>query len=236
MAVGPHVFEDGRFGCWIVNPSRLQARAPALRALGVSDVFLRGPDGNATTKAWAIAAPPNGGGFVGCHAWWAVDGLTVTAYAARVLADVARWKPGAGDLNIELANDVALEPFIRGVVTAIRAQRPAYNLRVNLAARKGGFLPIDLLQSDEHLYACEQVAGDVPGLNMALRYSEADAIDRLIAAGVPREKASVCYAGAFRHGTASSFTSWPGLPDGFRPVRGVVFQDDLLAEVGAIPA
>lgn len=70
---------------------------------------------------------------------------------------------------------------------------------------------------------------------MALRYSEADALDRMESAGIPREHASICYAGAFRHGTASSFTSWPGLPDGARPVRGVVFQDDLLAEVGLIP-
>lgn len=227
---GPHVFEDGRFGCWIVNPGALSDRLTRLRELGFTDLFLRGPDGTAKLKQAVLGA-----GFRGCHAWWAVDGLNVLQYVVRVLGDVTRWSPGAGDLNIELGKDAALEPYIRSVVVGIRASRPRYRLRLNVAARKGGFLPVDLLQSDANLYACEQVYGDSPAGGMTLRFSEADALDRLVAAGVPRHKAAVCYAGAVAvGGVTGPRLRVSGLPNGWLPSRGVVFQDDLLAEAGAL--
>lgn len=222
---GPHVFEDGRYGCWIVNLDALAGRLAALRGLGFTDLFLRGPDGTRGLKADVLEA-----GFLGCHAWWAVDGLSAAQYAERVLADVARWGPGAGDLNIELATDTALEPYMRAVVSRIRPARRAYRLRLNVAARKGGFVPGDLVASDPQLYACEQVYGDREDLAMSLWFSEADALERLTEAGVPAEKAAICFAGALRIG----YRSWPGIPNGWTPRRGVVFHDDLLAEVGLI--
>ncbi|MGH7347331.1 MAG: hypothetical protein ACREK4_20670 [Candidatus Rokuibacteriota bacterium] len=225
MAAGPHVFEDGRIGCWIVSVSALDAgRLAALRRLGFTDLFLRGPDGNLVAKRAVLKA-----GFTGCHAWWAVDGLTAAQYAARALADVARWSPGAGDLNVELGSDAALEPYMRVAVGAIRAAKPNYRLRLNIATRKAGFLPIDLVQNDPNLYACE---GAYFG-NMDSRYSEADALDDLLAVGVERRKAAVCYAGAVAVGGITGTQRVAGIPQ-WLPRRGVVFQDDLLAEAGLL--
>lgn len=228
-SVGPHVFGDNRLGCWIVNLAALPDRVARLRALGFTDLFLRGPDGSQALKAVVTGA-----GFTGCHGWWAVDGLSAVDYTSRALADIARWNPGAGELNIELSNDAALDPYIRTVVAGFRAKRPAYRLRINVAARKGGFLPVDLLQSDPQLFACEQTFADSPSANMASRLSEADALDRMMAWGVPREKASVCYAGAVAVGGMTGLERVAGFPNGWLPTRGVVFHDDLLAEVGLI--
>lgn len=227
--VGPHVFGDGRLGCWIVNLAALPDRLSRLRAFGFTDLFLRGQDGTPALKASVTAA-----GFTGCSAWWAVDDLTAANYADRVLADVTRWAPGAGELNIELSNDPALEPYIRTVVARVRAKRPHYRLRVNVAARKGGFLPIDLLQNDPQLYACEQTYGDTAAAGMALRFSEADAIERMVSAGVPIGKAAVCYAGAVGVGGNTGTERVAGVPNGWKPLRGVVFSDDLLADAGLI--
>lgn len=227
---GAHIFGDDRLGCWIVNLGALGDRLARLRGLGFTDLFLRGPDGTPALKQQVLAA-----GFSGCHAWWAVDGLTATAYASRALADVQRWGPGAGDFNVELGSDPALEPYMRAAVGAFRAKRPNYRLRLNIAARKGGFLPIDLLQADPQLYACEQSYGDSPVGGMTLRFSEADALDRMVAAGVPRHKAAVCYPGAVAIGGVTGPTQRVnGLPNGWLPLRGVVFQDDLLAEAGLL--
>lgn len=226
--LGPHVFGDNRLGCWIVNLSALPGRLSRLRALGFTDLFLRGPDGTVELRKQVAAA----GLFA--HAWWAVDGLDPDDYATRALSDIARWQPGAGDLNIELGNDPDLDPYCRTVVGRVRRERPNYRLRLNIAARKGAFMPADLLQSDPQLYVTEQVYGDSSAGGMTLRFSEADALDRMIAAGVPRHKASVCYAGATGVGGRTGVERVYGVPNGWLPTRGVVFHDDLLAEAGVL--
>lgn len=230
---GPHVFRDGRFGCWIITPSngdvagKIAERATALRELGITDLFVRGPDGTTTVKRLALER-----GFSSCCAYWSPDGLTAAAYAARALADVGRWSPGAGELNIEVGNDPALEPYVRAAVGAFRAQRASYRLRVNVAGRKGGFLPGDLFTADANLYACEQVYLDALG-PMTMRLSEADALERLELAGIPREKCAICYAGAVEVGGSTAGKRVAGLPQ-WLPNRGVVFSDDLLAEAGLL--
>jgi hypothetical protein len=227
---GPHVFGDGRLGVWIdsspTTPPNLDPnRLARLRELGFTDAFLRGPEGTTTRKSAVLKA-----GFVGCSAWWATDGLTAAQYAARALADVARWAPGAGDFNIELGSDAALEPYMRAAVGGFRAQRPNYRLRLNIATRKAGFLPIDLVQSDPNLYACE---GTYFG-NMDARYSEADALLELLDAGVPLAKAAVCYAGACTVGGVTGAQRVALYPHTWPPRRGVVFDDNLLAEAGLL--
>lgn len=228
---GPHVFEDGRLGLWIVNLPALGGRLARLRELGFTDLFVNGPAGTTAIKSQVLGA-----GFLGCHAWWAVDGLTAHDYAVRCLADISRWSPGAGDLNIELGNDAALGPYLRQVVGELRAARRSYRLRLNVAARKAGFLPIDLLQSDANLYACEQNYAAKPGLDMAARFSEADVLDDLIAAGVPRVKAAVCYGAAITVGgkTGDERVCCIPQPPAFPIRRGVVFQDNLLADAGLL--
>ncbi len=228
---GPHVFEDGRLGLWIVNLPKLGERLPRLRALGFTDLFVRGPDGTTAIKSQVLGA-----GFLGCHGWWAVDGLTAHDYALRVFADLNRWKPGAGDLNIELGTSAALEPYMRQVVGELRAVRPLYRLRLNVAARKAGFLPIDLLERDANLYACEQNYAATESLDMAGRFSEADVLDDLLAAGVPRMKAAVCYGAAITVGGRTGAERVCCIPQApaFPIRRGVVFQDDLLADAGLL--
>lgn len=226
---GPHVFGDGRLGCWIVNLPALPDRLAKLRALGFTDLFLHGPTATADDKRRVRAA-----GFATCSAWWAVDSLDADTYATRTLSDIARWSPAAGELNIELPSDAELGPYIELVHSRIRRQRPQYRLRINVAARKTPFLPADLLTDDEQLYACEQVYADSPQASMAARLSEADALDRAIAYGIPRAKFAPCYAGAVGVGGRTGTDRVNGLPNGWLPTRGVVFHDDLLAEAGLL--
>lgn len=233
MTVGPHVFEDGRLGLWIVNLPKLGERLPRLRALGFTDLFLPGPDGTPALKSQVLGA-----GFTGCHAWWAVHGQTAHDYAQAVLRahGIGGWQPGADDLNVELGSDAALLPYMEQLVAEIRSLRPNLNLRLNVAARKAGFLPIAHLQADAHLYACEQNYAARPGLDMAARFSEADVLDDLLAAGVPREKAAVCYGAAITVGgkTGDERVCCIPQPPAFPIRRGVVFQDDLLADAGLL--
>lgn len=229
---GLHVFGDGRLGCWVGSTSLEQALAKTdpnylarLRALGFTDLFFRGPDGSSTVKQRVLGA-----GFTGCHAWWAVDGLTAQQYAQRCLADIARWQPGAGDLNIELANDPPLEPYMRSVVTQIRAARPNYRIRLNIGARKGVFVPVDLLQTDPALYVAIQCYAG----NMDALFSAPDMERQLRSVGVPDEKIATCYAGACAVGGISGPARVNTFPTAWLPERGVVFTDDLLADGGLL--
>ena len=236
---GPHVFEDGRVGLWIVNLPALRGRLAAIRAFAggmVTDLFLP-RDASANDLGNVRKA-----GFVGAHIWAAVDGLSAAEYAARTIADVERAKPGAVDLNVELGADAALEPFMHAVVLALRAKMPGRRLRLNVGAFKGAFLPVDLVLNDPQLYACEQTYyGDMS------RVSEAEALLNLLEAGVPMQKAALCYGaaalvpdpdvpagGSLRVVGLGTVWRWS---DGIlqRPLRrGVIFHDDLLADVGLL--
>lgn len=224
---GPHVFGPGRLGCWIVSISNLTSgRMSKLKALGISDLFLKGPAASVTAKGIVLNA-----GFNGCHAYWSVDNLGALDYADRTLADIARWGPGAGDLNIELGSDPPLPDYIKTVVQVIRSQRPNYNLRINLAPRKAFGLQ-KLSFNDPHLYACQQ---NYFG-NMDQRHSEDEALRDLLAFGVPLAKASICYGAACKVGGVTGAKRVNILPDvGIRVLdRGVIFTDDLLAEAGLL--
>ena len=223
--VGPHVFGDGRLGCWIISIGNLTTdRMTKLRQLGVTDLLLRGPDGTPAAKSKVLAA-----GFTGCGAWWAVDGLSVAEYATRCLEDEARWKPGFGDLNIEVG-DAVLAPYMRGVVSGIRMVKKAWRLRLVIAPRKYGYVPVDMLQDDPALY----VAIENYGGNMDSMFSEADQERGLRQVGVPDEKIATCYAAACAVGGVTGTQRVNTFPLGFVPTRGVIFTDDLLAQVGLL--
>lgn len=237
---GPHVFGDGRVGLIIARlDGGWRDRLPSIRRFAgglITDVFL--PRSASATDLWQVRQAA----FTGAHIWAAVDGLTATDYAARTLEDISRAGPGGVELNIELASDAALEPFMRAVVLAIRAKLPNRRLRLNIAPYKGAFVPVELIQNDPNLYICEQTYyGDLS------RVSEGEAFLDLLEAGVPPRKASLCYGAAALapiradsaeppHRFVGLGTLWTwgngALVRHLR--RGIIFQDDLLADVGLL--
>jgi len=230
---GSHVFEDERLGVWITSTAsladKLADRLPKLRAAvpALTDAFL--PRQATLSNRQAVLQA----GFLGAHMWWAVDGLDPASYAKRALADIERVRPGAGDLNIELADDSRIEPYMRSVIGVIRAKRPSYRLRLNVAFRKGRFLPTDLLGSDPNLYVAEQNYIDQPGRSM-VPVSAADALLDLLEHGIPMHKAAVCYGAAGPVGGRTGDERVVTLPAGSTIRRGVIFHDDLLADAGLI--
>lgn len=217
------VFED-RVGLWVINPANLPGRLPAIRSFGggiIRDVFLPRSAELADFKRVRDAG-------LFAHLWVTPDDLSAIAYADRTLADLARLKPGAVELNVELPADPPLGPYIGTVVERIRSQRPNLRLRINVAAWKAFALPIARLVADANLYACEQ---NYLG-NMDELVSPADVLSDQLAWGAPAAKVSVCYAAACR------VLGSPGrvrtLPDLSRLHRGVIFQDDLMVEAGLL--
>ena len=217
------VFED-RLGLWIGSPGSLVDRLPRIRSFGggiIRDLFL------------PRTAPPSLFGAVRkvglfAHLYTTPDGLSAIIYAHRTLDDIARLQPGACDLNVELAADPPLAAYVETAVRLIRATRPAYRLRVNLAPWKGFAVPAALLAADPALYACEQ---NYLG-NMAELLSPADVLADLIAHGCPASKATVCYAAACQ--VLGSPERLRTLPDLSRTRRGVIFTEDLMAEAGLL--
>lgn len=233
------VFED-RLGCWIVPDGAGQvtpklARLPGLAALGVKDVFLP-----RQAQPGDFASVRSAG--LGAHLWAATDGLSAADYASRFLLDFQRFgSKGAGELNIELSSDPPLKAYMSTAVELIRTVKPHLPLRLNIAPFKAFALPIDLLQSDARLYVCEQAFyGDMS------RVAESDALYDLLAWGVPLAKATVCYGAAALVPNASRVeVPWRVVGLGTRWTwsngaivgqlrRGVIFQDDLLADVGLL--
>lgn len=233
MTIGPYVFGDDRLGLWIVNPANLTDRLPKIAgalAGTITDLFLP-PTATAADRTKVLAF--GNGRFRGCLMYAvARESITPENFAVEVLSDTARIGAGAADLNVELDGDPArISDYCRRTVARIRQSRPSFRLRLNLAWRKGVAVPVDLVAADPNLYVVEQdyamTFGDMTPT------SSADALDDLIAAGVPRAKAAVCY------GAAGPVFPPPAprvvtLGVGWRLRRGVIFQDDLMAEVGLL--
>lgn len=232
MTVGPHVFGDDRLGLWIVNLAALPDRLPKIRAaLGgtITDLFL--PHSCTREQLDSVRAA----GFVGAHLWAATDGLTAGEYVSRWRSTIARLRfNGACELNIELSSDAALEPYMRTVVGGLRGSYPQRRLRLNVAARKAPFLPVNLLETDPHLYVTEQAAFDSPERSMAALYSFADVMLELLDYGVPAFKASVCYPAACTVGGITGSQRVNTIPLGWKLRRGVIFQDDLMSDAGLL--
>lgn len=217
------VFED-RVGLWIIDPDRGVARLPALKAFAgglVRDLFL--PREATPTHFSAVRQAG-----LYAHLRVTVDGRSSTALVADTLADIARLNPGATELNLELGADAGLAAYVEAVVRGIRAARPRYRLRVNLGGWKGFAVPAELLAHDPNLYVCEQAYLG----NMDELLSPADVLGDLLAHGAPVAQATVCYAAACT--VLGSATRLRTLPDLSRTRRGVIYQDDLMADAGLL--
>ncbi|MGH8311262.1 MAG: hypothetical protein ACRETX_15890, partial [Steroidobacteraceae bacterium] len=205
----------------------------------ISDVFV--PRIAATSDMNLIRSTVRpSGAKLRAQLWTVPGGQSAADYAAQVLGDIQRLKPGVVELNIEVA-DAILHDYIRATVSAIRDKLPSRRLRVNIAPYKGVFLPSDRFQADPNLYAAEQTYyGDMS------RVSEGEALLDLVEHGVPPARASLCYGAAgptgydsrgpgwlvARHCTLGTLYYEGTLVRKLR--RGLIFQDDLLAEVGLL--
>jgi hypothetical protein len=220
--VADRVFED-RVGLWIVDPDRGVARLPAIKAYAggiVRDVFM--PREADKTHMAAVR-----GARLYSHLWVAVDGRDAPTMAADTLADVARLQPGAVELNVELGADAGLKPYMIELVHLIRAKRPKLRLRLNCGLWKASNLPTLELEHDPNLYACMQTYRGAME-----RVSEGDVYFELLGYGVPASKATLCYGAAGP--VPPSAVRVCTVPDLSRRNRGVIFHDDLLADVGLL--
>lgn len=237
-----HAFQPPSVGLWVINPANLPDRLPKIAALWgglISDVFV---DGGATrAQADLIRATPRPNGTkLRAQLWAAANTLPVEGYASQVVLDVKRLAAGVADLNIEVP-DAKLADYCRVAVQLIRAAKPKLKLRINLAPTKGFGLTGLSFTGDPWLYACQQAFyGDMSPFSPDMALSD------LLDYGVPRARATVCYGAAGpigwtgggrpwatqRHFTIATLYYNGGLVRGLR--HGVIFQDDLLAEMGML--
>jgi len=218
--VGPHVFGDGRIGCWFVSSSsfadKLRDRIPRVRSLGVTDVFLP-PEALASDKRLVLEA--------GCFpALYQTPpaGLSAVRYAREAVMDLDRLRLGVLEQNIEGLRDADLESFVRADVAELRRWRPFLRLRINVVPWKGAYLPADLFASDPQLHVIVQ---NYLG-NMDTRVAEDEIVRDLVERGIPQAKVSVMY------GAHVGRPRVPALPE--VRFRGSIYQDDLLADAGLI--
>lgn len=220
MSVGPHVFGDGRIGCWITPSTnfsdKLRHRLPLIRALGVTDAFL--PSAAGTSDKTLVRAADL---FVALYET-PPAGKSALEYAAQTLSDVQRLGVAVAELNIEGLVDSKLATFVQETVAAIRKVRPSLRLRINVVPWKGGYLPTALFQSDPQLFVIVQ---NYLG-NMDARVAEDEIVRELVDYGVPREKVSVMYGA---HIGQPRVRALPQIH-----FRGSIYQDDLLANAGYI--
>lgn len=224
--VGPHVFGDGRIGCWVTPTyhegefkpesfrDKLRDRCPKLKAFGVTDIFLpREADSTSKTICRAsdlyvalYEAPP--------------AGLNAQTYAQQTVGDVTRLAVGAVELNIEGVADDKLADFVRAAWTSIRVAKAGLRLRINVVPFKGQFLPADLFTDDRQLFVIVQ---NYLG-NMDERVAEDEIVRNLVDYGIPREKVSVMYGA---HIGQPRVRALPRIR-----FRGSLYQDDLLSDGG----
>lgn len=238
-----HAFQPPSVGLWVVSPANLADRLPKIAQLWgglISDVFVPGAATLAQADAIRATVRPQGKGKLRAQLWAAANQLPVAAYAAGVLADSQRLKAGVADLNIEVP-DAGLADYVREAVTLIRAERPKFKLRVNIAPTKGFGLVGLPFGNDPYLHACEQdYYGDMS------RFSSDMALSDLLDYGVPRDRASVCYGVASPIGWTGGERPWSTqrhfslgtLYFQAQHVRnlkhGIIYQDDLLVEMGLL--
>lgn len=237
-----HAFKPPSVGLWVVSPANLQDRLPKIAALWggmISDVFVSG----SATRAQADmirATPRPGGGFLRAQLWAASNGQPVAQYAKQVDLDSRRLAVGVADLNIE-EPDPELSEYVRQAVAAIRAKRPTFKLRIDLAPTKGFGLSGVAFNGDPNLYAIQQAYyGDMSVFSPDMALSD------LLDYGCPRDRAAIHYGAAAPIGWTGGGRPWSTQRhfaigtlyyDG-QLVRGLkhgcIYQDDLLAEMGIL--
>lgn len=233
----PHAFQPPSVGLWCVNPDNLASRLARIASFAngmFSDVFVPRTATPAHIALIRSTVRPNGT-KLRAQLWTIPGGLSPADYAAQVLGDINRLNPGVVELDIE-ESDGVMRGYVDQTIAALRKVRPKFLFRVNTAPFKGYVLPVSRFQTDPALYACGQTYyGDMS------RASEAEVILDLIDWGIPRAKASCCYG-------AAAPTYYPAnvgrtlalgtlyYQGGFvrQLAQGLVFQDDLMAQVGLL--
>ncbi len=230
-----HAFADGSVGLWVVNPVNLPARLGRIASFAggmFTDVFV--PE-TATPAAMALirsTVRPNGT-KLRAQLWTHPAARSPAEYGSAILVSILTLRPGVVELDIEVPDDI-LTAYIDTTLNRLRDTRPTFLFRVNIAPNKAVFLPAHRFATDDALFACEQTYyGDMS------RFSEADALADLLGYGVPLSKASVCYGAAAPDPTTGErHASLPSVFYQGQPIaklkRGLVFQDDLMADAGLL--
>jgi hypothetical protein len=236
-------FDDGRVGLWVNNPANISARISNISSFAggmFSDVFC--PSSTSVAQAGIIKGAIRPDGTRLKFQLYEIPGPTESpqALATRVSGDIARLAPGVVEVDIEKGDSI-LASYIRDFVNAFRSLRPTFLLRINIAPNKGGFLPVDLIQSDPNLYACEQTYyGDMSPV------SQVDVLADLEGHGVPASKDQVTYGAAIttKVPDGNGGYTWKrvlGIPTVFyqghvvsRLKSGLVYDDDLMADMGVL--
>lgn len=217
---GPHVFGDGRIGCWFTPSTnfsdKLRDRVSKIRALGMTDAFL--PRQAAISDKDLVR---QAGSFVALYET-PPHGMNAKDYAAQTIADVNRLAVGVVELNIEGLLDDKIGTFVRDTWSEIRKVKPNLRLRINVVPFKGQFLPATLFVDDAQLYVIVQ---NYFG-NMDARVAEDEIVRDLVDYGIPKQKVSVMYGA---HIGQPRVRSLPVIR-----FRGSFYNDDLLADAGYI--
>lgn len=244
-----HAFADGSVGLWSVDPTRTVNRRHHIAEFAngqFSDIFL--PRTATLTQMETIrnTIRPNNL-YMRAQLWMQVDGLSPIELAARINDDISRLKPGCVEIDVELGNDADLNPYITKLHANLRngftfngkqyRARPSFLFRIDSGAQKQQFMPASLFKSDPAFYYSPQsYYGDMSPVN----YDET--LRDAIKAGIPEDKISVCYGAAGPTGFDPERVCTLGTIFyqsqliGYRRIRrGLVFQDDLMVEVGLLP-
>lgn len=223
MAIGPHVYGNGRVGCWFTNSvnfrDKLKHRLPLVKVFA-TDAFLP-REATLTDKQEVL----NVGMFSALYET-PPHGMSAVNYANQAVADTNRLKVGATELNIEGIGDAFLSTYVSSVVAEIRKTKPGLRLRINIVPYKGKFLPVQIFVDDPQLYIIVQ---NYLG-NMDARVPEDEITRDLTDRGIPPAKVSVMYGAHISPGNGKARV--PALPQ-IRS-RGSIYTDDLLADAGYI--
>lgn len=214
--IGPHVFGDGRLGCWFMGNADLRDRLQRVRSLGVTDAFLP------TSATLADKRSVRDAGLFPALRQTPPGGMLPAGYALAGVAACTRLDLTVLEQNVEGVPDPELETFLRRDVAEIRRRRRLLRLRINVVPWKGAYLPTDLFASDAQLYVIVQ---NYLG-NMDARVAEDEIVRDLVDHGIPPAKVSVMYGAHVGRPRVAS------LPD--IRFRGSIYQDDLLADAGLI--
>lgn len=230
-----NAFQDGRVGLWVNDPAN--GRSASIAALWggmFTDIFL--PASASRLSYDIVRRTKRADGALMKAQMYAIprSGEAPAQFVARVSAAITDNSPGVVELDIEVP-DVALGQYLRDTVTLFRMLRKTFIMRLNLAPFKIGFLPMDLVKNDPNLYVASQAYyGDMS------RVDELDLRDDALAAGVPANKFQICYGAAGpthlngTRGITLPNVLYRGQFSGRNLRGGLVFDDDLLAEMGLL--
>lgn len=231
-----------RLALWVNSTANL-GRLPKIAAFGngnVSDVFLPGNSSLADMDRVRATVRPTQRCFgdvanLRAHIWeFPKDGESAKVFATRIHNDILRCKPGTVELDLETDSQ-----FIADTISYLRNgvdgtwKHPSFLFRINVAPFHAWSLPIPAIQSDPALYVCQQTYyGDMSPV------APDECLRDLIDYGVPKDKATVTYAGQYNIDGVRRFgvptITYNGNFSGRYLEKGLIFSDDLLSDAGRL--